>query len=67
MALAFPEPSPGPRFRARCCGSVLQSLYRYHVVRCDCGRCVVDGGADAPRVACHNGDASEWLEPAAAG
>ncbi len=62
MSLAFPEPSPGPLYRARCCGTVLQSLHRYHVVSCECGRCVVDGGADAPRAVCHGGAAREWLE-----
>lgn len=59
----YPDPSPGPRFRARCCGSMIQSLHRYHVERCACGRCAVDGGADSPRLICYDGDAGDWLEP----
>lgn len=62
-AASYPEPSPGPRYRARCCGSTLQSLHRYHVERCACGRVAVDGGADAPRLIWPHGDAAEWLEP----
>jgi len=61
-ATRYPEPSPGPTYRARCCGALLQSLHRYHIVRCDCGKCAVDGGGEAPRVVCHAGTAAQWLE-----
>jgi hypothetical protein len=61
---SYPEPSPGPRYRARCCGSTLQSLHRYHIERCSCGRVAVDGGAEVPRLICHQGEPAEWLEPA---
>jgi hypothetical protein len=59
---AYPESSPGATYRARCCGALLQSMHRYHIVRCDCGRCAVDGGNTAPRLVCHDGSAAEWLE-----
>jgi len=61
---SYPLPSPGPRFRARCCGSTIQSLHRYHIDRCTCGRCAIDGGAETPRLICHAGVAEDWLEPA---
>lgn len=59
----YPESSNGPRYRARCCGAELQSMHRYHVDRCVCGRCAIDGGADQPRLICVGGEAAEWLEP----
>jgi hypothetical protein len=65
MATAYPEPSPGPCYRTRCCDSLLQSLHRYHVVRCSCGHCAVVGGAEVPKVVCHIGAVEDWLDPVA--
>jgi hypothetical protein len=62
MSIKYPEPSPGPSFRTRCCNSLIQSLHRHHVDRCSCGHCVVVGGAEAPRVVCHVGAVEEWVD-----
>jgi hypothetical protein len=46
----YPEPSPGPIFQTTCCGSMIQSLHRYHVHRCRCGRCAITGGGVQPLI-----------------
>ena len=56
---SFPEPSPGPIYRAECCGSTIQSLHRYHVDRCACGHRSITGGAISPRIICHAEDTME--------
>jgi hypothetical protein len=48
----YPEPSVGPVYRAECCGSTIQSLHRYHIDWCACGRYKITGGAMAPRLIC---------------
>jgi len=48
--MSYPEPSPGLIYRAECCGTTIQSLHRYHVDRCACGRHSITGGAVAPRI-----------------
>jgi hypothetical protein len=50
--MSYPEPSLGPVYVATCCDSKLQSLHRYHIDRCHCGKRAITGGADQPRILC---------------
>jgi hypothetical protein len=59
VKMSYPESSVGPEYRAECCGSTIQSLHRYHIDRCECGRSKITGGAVAPRLICSGGDATE--------
>jgi hypothetical protein len=54
--MGYPEPSPGPVYEAACCGSTLQSLHRYHIDRCQCGKRAITGGGVQPRIFCAAGD-----------
>lgn len=47
---------PGPKFRATCCNTIIQSQHRHDMVWCACGKIAVDGGDAYTRTAgdqCH--------------
>lgn len=42
--MAPPRAGAGPKYRVKCCGSIIQSLHQHDYVSCQCGKSAIDGG-----------------------